>query len=68
MSAWTPGDPLHSRGDFGNYLYNFRDDRDGERCTCSDAASWPEPSYGHRLSDVDELTAFIAECRTGDAA
>lgn len=49
---WQPGDPLWSReqGQHSRYFFNFRDDDVSEECSCSDAASWPEPRGFHRLS------------------
>ena len=62
--TWTPGDPLYDRGDHPHslYLFNFRDDPDGEECHCNDAASWPTPSNGRGIVD-DPLAGFISGVR-----
>lgn len=56
---WQPGDPLHRPGNYGHYLFNFRDDTDREECFCPDAARWPYPT-NHVLPDGDELGDLIA--------
>ena len=65
---WEPGIPLYPRAQYSQYLFNFRDDPDTERCGCADAASWPEPAASRRIPDGDELGALIADVRAAEAA
>lgn len=61
-AAWEPGVPLYSRADHPHscYLFNIRVDSVDDECRCGDAASWPEPVSGRKLSDGDELGDLIA--------
>ncbi|MGI8682040.1 MAG: hypothetical protein ACR2JO_07910 [Mycobacteriales bacterium] len=56
MSAtWVPGDPLHGRGEYAGYLFNFRETRAAEECHCDDAASWPDPKAWQRVDGRDDI-------------
>jgi hypothetical protein len=57
-TTWQPGDPLHPRGSYRDYAFNFRDDSVGEQ-PGPDAASWPDPGTRYVLPADDEVTAFI---------
>jgi hypothetical protein len=59
QADWQPGDPLHHRGQYRNYLFNFREDTDSEECHCPDAATWPEPRGGSALAPGDEIGDLI---------
>lgn len=67
---WEPGDALHRRGTWSNYIYNFRpsDDEKSEVYSCPDAATWPEPSLPYVLTDRDELGELIEAVRGQGAA
>lgn len=68
-AEWEPGDELYSRAahPYSLYVFNYRDDSDSPRCSpCPDAARWPEPHSGQRLSEADPLDAFIVEWRKAE--
>ena len=61
---WTPGDPLYSITDHqhSRYLFNFRDDSEGDDCRCGDAADWPAQTR-RPIAPIgqDELEDFIRD-------
>lgn len=65
MSAetWQPGDPLYERGPYRDYFFNFRPipgDDDFEEIGWADAASWPDPLPGRRITG-DPFELFIKQ-------
>lgn len=60
---WRPGDPLFRRvTGFRDHFFNFRDESNGDSCSCPDAASWPEPRHADDLDRID----LLERARRGD--